>query len=113
MLILWLRTGKGYSWDGVSVTVDTGTAGDADQKAAEAKGKAEEKKKGFGKGKATSLLKVYVQELLRTIKRICRDQDMDTPEKLHAWMTERKDQYKALGLEIPALPEKKEKKKKK
>jgi len=44
-----LRLESGASWDGVSVTHDTGTAGDGDQKAAEAAGKAAEaknKKKG-------------------------------------------------------------------
>jgi hypothetical protein len=32
---------EGYSWEGASASVDTGTAGDGDQKAAEAKAKAE------------------------------------------------------------------------
>jgi len=50
-----LRLESGASWDGVSVTHDTGTAGDHDQKAAEAAGKAAEaKNKGKGKRAARS-----------------------------------------------------------
>lgn len=44
-----LKLEKGAKWEGVSVAVDTGAAGDADQKAAEAAGKAKEaqnKRKG-------------------------------------------------------------------
>ena len=51
-----LRLEKGAKWDGVDVAVDTGTSGDADQKAAEAKGKAAEaKNKRKGKRSARSM----------------------------------------------------------
>jgi hypothetical protein len=51
-----LKLEKGASWDGVSVTYDTGTSGDHDQKMAEKLGKAAEaKNKGKGKRSAKSM----------------------------------------------------------
>lgn len=111
LLAMWDEKGQGYGWDGVSVTVDTGTAGDADQRAAEAQGQAQSGM--MGKGRASSLYKVFIQELMRTVQKLTGDKDIDEADKLYDWMVAHRVELEAEGVEIPQRKETKKKDKEK
>lgn len=111
LLAMWDEKGQGYGWDGVSVTVDTGTAGDADQRAAEAQGQAQSGM--MGKGRASSLYKVFIQELMRTVQKLTGDKDIDEADKLYDWMVAHRAELEAEGVEIPERKETKKKDKEK
>jgi hypothetical protein len=94
---------------GEEVVVDTGTAGDGDQKAAEAKYKAQNS--GPMGGRTNVDNKIYVQELERTLLKLTNDATIDSAEKLREWMVARTEQLTALGIEIPKLRKKNDDKK--
>lgn len=100
LLELWERFPVGDSWEGGSVTVDTGASGDADQQAAEAAYKQQ-----YGnqkrRGKPPMMLRAYIQELSKSAKKITGSEDIRHPKDLRAWMEARADEFKKLGIEIP------------
>ncbi|MGE0193333.1 MAG: HEAT repeat domain-containing protein [Planctomycetota bacterium] len=105
--------GEGYSWEGAEATVDTGTAGDGDQKAAEkkakeqaAKNKAEADAKaaasGGSGGKPDKPGKGgggrSIQELIHPIKKALgalTGEEFDSPVTVHAWLVAHKDEIAA------------------
>lgn len=66
-----IKAAEGDSWDGVSVTVDTGTAGDGDQRAAEAEGQAQlaknKAKAGRGGARSQRDMAPIVSEVLKKL----------------------------------------------
>lgn len=84
---------KKVSWSTGSVTVDTGTAGDADQKAAEAKwnakyGRGGSKAKAKAKAKARSFdLRNFTTQIRKCVKKIT-GQDFDTSWDFEDWLVE-------------------------
>jgi hypothetical protein len=84
ILDLWLVNPQGYSWEGGSVSVDTGAAGDADQKAAEAAYKAK-----YGNqqrhGAPPAMLKTYIQQIVETVREITGEK-MEKPTDLMRWL---------------------------
>jgi hypothetical protein len=100
LLELWERHPVGYSWETGEVTVDTGASGDEDQRAAEAQWNAQYGSVG-PKGKPPVMLKLYIQELVRSIGKITGDETINKPAMLRKWMEARAAELKALGVEIP------------
>jgi hypothetical protein len=90
---------QGESWDGAEATVDTGTAGDGDQKAAEAKAKADAARnaaghRGRGGGGATRDLK---DQLLASLAAMT-GQDFVARQDAGTWLEANPDwRGKALG----------------
>ncbi|MFM8979409.1 MAG: HEAT repeat domain-containing protein [Planctomycetia bacterium] len=80
----------GVSWDGGSVRVDTGAAGDKDQKAAQAAWKAK-----YG-GRAKKARPAVVDALLRAVRDIT-GQEFTKPAQLKQWMDENKALLKKHG----------------
>lgn len=111
------RMPVGYKWPaGDEVQVDTGAAGDADQKAAEAAYNEQHKNDRGKKGKPPVMFKAYIQELKKTVQAITNDPTIDGGQALRKWMVERTDMLKKLGIEIPKykgppLPDEDKKKK--
>jgi HEAT repeats len=110
------RMPVGYKWPaGEEVKVDSGAAGDADQK--EAERQYNEQNSGRGKkGKPPVMFKAYIQELKKTVQAITNDPTIDGGQALRAWMVARTDMLKKLGIEIPKykgppLPDEDKKKK--
>ncbi len=107
LLKLWEFTAKGFSWETGEVTVDTGSSGDADQKAAEAAWNA---KYGMVKkqGKPPLDLRVYAEEVAKAASKICSDKDnverFSNAAELRKWMVDRVEKLTAMGIEIPPLP---------
>jgi hypothetical protein len=101
LLELWERNPVGYKWTTGEVKVDTGTAGDGDQKAAEAKWRAKYGNKMKGRGKPPVMFKVYIQELIRTVRILTGDETIEMPEDLRKWMEARREQLAKEGVEIP------------
>ncbi len=69
-LLKEIKLAKGEKWDGVSVTHDTGTAGDHDQKMAEKKGKeqmAKNKRKGKRGARMQRDLGPVIEEVMKTL----------------------------------------------
>ena len=99
LLELWERSPVGYSWETGEVTVDTGTSGTADQEAAEAAWHA---KYGHvkAKGKPPVMLKAYIQEIVKSVKKIT-EVEMKKSSELRAWMEEHAEMLAELGVEIP------------
>lgn len=96
------RMPVGYKWPaGDEVKVDSGAAGDADQKAAEAAYNEQHKNDRGKKGKPPVMFKAYIQELKKTVQAITNDPTIDGGQALRAWMVERTDMLKKLGIEIP------------
>ena len=99
LLELWERHPVGYSWETGEVKVDTGASGTADQEAAEAQWNAK-----YGnvhkKGKPPVMLKLYIQELAKSVKKIIGE-DMESPSQLRTWMEQHIEQLTELGVEIP------------
>ena len=105
--------GEGYSWEGAEANVDTGSAGDADQKAAEkqakeqaAKNEAEAKAQNGGAdsggGKPNKPGKGgggrSIQELIHPIKKALgalTGEEFDSPATVHAWLVEHKEDIAA------------------
>lgn len=81
----------GVSWSGGSVSVDTGAAGGADQKAAEAKWRAK-----YGSRAKKARPKV-VDALLKALKDIT-GQEFEKPDQLERWMDENKALLKKNGV---------------
>ncbi len=111
------RMPVGYKWPaGEEVQVDTGAAGDADQKEAERQYN-EQNGGGRGKkGKPPVMFKAYIQELKKTVQAITGDPTIDGGQALRGWMVARTDMLKKLGIEIPKykgppLPDEDKKKK--
>jgi hypothetical protein len=91
----------GYKWPaGDEVKVDSGAAGDADQKEAE-KQYNDKNKNQRRKGKPPVMFKAYVQELKKTVQAITGDSTIDGGQALRAWMVAHTDELKKLGIEIP------------
>lgn len=70
LMLKKLKLAKGDSWDGVSVTHDTGTAGDHDQREAERIGRAQMKKnerKGRGGARSQRDLGPVVEEVMKSL----------------------------------------------
>lgn len=81
----------GVSWEGGSVRVDTGAAGDKDQKAAQAAWKAK-----YG-GRAKKARPAVVDALLRAVREIT-GQEFTKPAQLKQWMDENKVLLKKHGV---------------
>jgi hypothetical protein len=81
----------GVSWEGGSVRVDTGAAGDKDAKAAQAAWKAK-----FG-GRAKKARPAVVDALLRAVRDIT-GQQFDKPAQLKQWMDDNKALLKKHGV---------------
>ena len=81
----------GYSWSGGSVRVDTGAAGNKDQRAAKAKWKA---KYGGRKKKARPL----VWETMVEVVEMLTGEKMSKPEELKQWMEDNEDFLKKQGV---------------
>ena len=97
-----LKLEKGVKWDGVSVTHDTGTAGDGDQKAAEAAGKAQEaknKKKGKRAAKSQRDLGPVVLEVAKELT----GQEFNGSIMARKWMDENKAEVDKSIAEIKKL----------
>jgi len=91
----------GYKWPaGDEVKVDSGAAGDTDQKEAE-KQYNDKNKNQRRKGKPPVMFKAYVQELKKTVQAITGDSTIDGGQALRAWMVAHTDELKKLGIEIP------------
>jgi hypothetical protein len=91
----------GFKWPaGEEVTVDTGSAGDADQQAAEQQYK-EQNQGNHKKGKPPVMFKAYIQELKKTIAIITQDPNVVSAKLLRAWMVAHQEELKKLGIEIP------------
>lgn len=111
LLELWERMPAKVKWPGgAEVRVDTGTAGDGDQKAAEAKYK-EQNGNGKKKGKPPTDFRVWAQELLKSIYALS-GQKFEEPDQLRAWMIANAAELKKEGVEIPEPKEEKKDKKK-
>ncbi len=101
LLELWERHPVGFSWETGEVVVDTGAAGTADQEAAEAAWKAK-----YGnvkkKGKPPVMLKIYIQELAKSVEKIVGEQ-MESSQHLREWMEreENKARLEEAGVEVP------------
>ncbi len=96
ILDLWLLEPHGYSWEGGEESVDTGTPGDADQKAAEAKYKA--KHKNDRRGAPPPMLKTYVQTIAETVFKITGEK-LSGPTELMRWMVQHESE---LPFKLPA-----------
>lgn len=81
----------GVSWEGGSVRVDTGAAGDKDQKAAQAAWKAK-----YG-GRAKKARPAVVDALLRAVREIT-GQEFTKPAQLKQWMDDNKALLKKHGV---------------
>lgn len=84
---------KGESWDGAEAKVDTGTAGDSDQKAAEAKAKAEAaRNKGAagGKGKGGGSTRDMKDQLLAALEAMT-GQDFVDQKDAGTWLEKNPD----------------------
>ncbi|MFQ5845385.1 MAG: HEAT repeat domain-containing protein [Planctomycetota bacterium] len=84
---------KGYKWTTGSVTVDTGTPGDADQKAAQAKweakyGKGGSKAKARAQAKANAGKERNLATQLRKCVRMLTGQDFETVLDFEDWLME-------------------------
>lgn len=101
LLILWERHPVGYSWETGEVKVDTGAAGTADQEAAEAAWNAKYGNKIGGKKKPPVMFKVYIQEVVRTVKKLTGDEKLEKPADLRLWMEQHADELRKEGVEIP------------
>jgi len=101
LLELWERSPVGYSWETGEVTVDTGTAGDGDQKAAEAAWHAKYGNKVGGKKKPPVMLKAYLQEIIKAVRNITDDQAIEKPSQLRKWMEDRRAELQKLGVDVP------------
>ena len=78
---------QGESWDGAEATVDTGTAGDADQRAAEAKAKAEAaRNKGAGRGRGGGGTTRDLKDHLLASLAAMTGQDFAAREDAGAWL---------------------------
>lgn len=112
-------TEEGYSWDGVDVTYDTGTAGDGDQKQAEKIGKEQLAKNkaeagggrgggdgnasgaggssggggGGGRGASSRSSEELVPDVLRTLKKLTGE-EFDKPSTIKTWLKANKDLVK-------------------
>lgn len=102
LLELWERTPVGYKWDtGGEVKVDTGSDGTADQEAAEAQWHAANDSKMKGRKKPPVMFRVYIQELIKTVRIITKEETIEMPDQLRAWMETRRDELKKEGIDIP------------
>ncbi|MEZ6025094.1 MAG: HEAT repeat domain-containing protein [Planctomycetota bacterium] len=84
---------KGESWDGAEAKVDTGSAGDADQKAAEARAKAEAaRNKGAagGKGKGGGSTRDMKDQLLASLE-VMTGQDFVDQKDAGTWLEKNPD----------------------
>jgi HEAT repeat protein len=84
------REGKGDSWETGEVKVDTGAAGDADQKAAEAQWNAKygnQQRRGAGE----TVVKTWMRELREALEKITGKKFETLPE-LEAWMEEHREE---------------------
>jgi hypothetical protein len=86
ILDLWLVNPQGYSWEGGEVTVDTGAAGDADQKEAE-----RQYNEKYGNqqrhGAPPTMLKTFIQAICEAVHQIT-GQKLEKPTDLMVWMVE-------------------------
>lgn len=112
LLELWERHPVGYSWETGEVNVDTGAEGTADQDAAEAEWQAKYGSSMGPKKKPPVMLKVYIQELVRSVEKITKEK-IAKPDQLRAWMEARREELKKEGVDIPKYkgPSKKQKEK--
>lgn len=102
LLELWERTPVGYKWDtGGEVKVDTGAEGTADQEAAEAAWHAANDSKMKGRKKPPVMFRVYVQELIKTVRKITKDETIEMPDQFRAWMEAHREELKKEGIDIP------------
>ena len=93
-LLKEIKKAKGESWDGVSVSVDTGTAGTADQEAAEALGKAQmakNKRKGRRGARSQRDMGPLVEAVLKKLTGEVFEKEKDARD----WMKENDKDVKA------------------
>lgn len=109
LLELWNRHPVGYSWETGEVKVDTGADGTTDQDAAEAAWQAKYGKKMGGKKKPPVMFKVYIQEVIRTVRKITREEKIEKPADLVAWMEAHREELAKEGIEVPKPKKKKDK----
>ncbi|MCG3135202.1 MAG: hypothetical protein HMLKMBBP_02708 [Planctomycetes bacterium] len=107
LLELWERMPSRVVWHGGEVKVDTGSAGDRDQKAAEAKYK-EKYGNGRKRGKPPTDFRAWAQEMGKTIAVLTGEQ-LGAPEDLRAWMEARAAELKKEGVVIPEAKDDKKK----
>ena len=101
LLELWERTPVGYKWETGEVKVDTGASGTADADAAKAQWEA---KYGSSMGhhkKPPVMFKVYIQELIRSVRKITGDEKIEAPNDLRVWMEARREELEKAGIQIP------------
>lgn len=100
LLQLLERYPAGFSWEGGEVNVDTGTAGDGDQKEAERQYQAKYGGQTRG-GKPPVMFRAWIQEIKRAIAKITKDDTVNSAADLRKWMESRREELQKLGIEIP------------
>lgn len=104
-LLKEIKLAKGEKWDGVSVTHDTGTAGDHDQKMAEKKGKeqmAKNKRKGRRGARMQRDLGPVIEEVMQTLT----GEEFEKEKDARDWMKANEKQIAADKAAINAVAHK-------
>lgn len=89
-----LKIEEGASWDGVEVHVDTGTAGDADQKAAEAQGQAALAARA-AKGKSAGRKSRSIGEIVYLVLKDLTGEQLVSAKAVRAWAEKHKPELDA------------------
>ncbi len=84
-LLKSIKLEKGQKWDGVNVTVDTGTAGDGDQKAAEKKGR-EQMSKNKRKGKRAARAQRDIVPIIEEVLKLLTGEEFATAKMAQDWI---------------------------
>lgn len=101
LLELWERHPVGYSWETGEVNVDTGSEGTADQEAAEAQWHAQYDSAMAHHKKPPVMFKVYIKELILTVRKITGDETIEKPDQFRAWMEAHREELAKEGIDIP------------